>query len=69
MESLIGLPGCIIARRGRVRDPFPFARVQAGAVEGFRAERPSTGTDARARRPSRTLLGHEQQGCASLAPT
>jgi hypothetical protein len=37
MESLIGFPGSVIARRGRVRDPFSTARVQAGAVEGFRA--------------------------------
>lgn len=43
MESLIGFPGCEIARRGRVREPFPFARVQAGAVEGFRAKRPLYG--------------------------
>lgn len=54
MESLIGFPGSVIARRGRVRDPFPFARVRAGAVEGFRAKRPSTAADARAMWFSRT---------------
>lgn len=35
--------------RGRLRDPYSLdARVQAGAVEGFRAQRPSTAADARA---------------------
>lgn len=57
MESLIGFPGSVIARRGRVRDPFFTARVQAGSVEGFRAKRPSTEADARAMRFSRTQIG------------
>ncbi|MEZ5995435.1 MAG: hypothetical protein R3C25_06745 [Hyphomonadaceae bacterium] len=47
MESLIGFPGSVIARRGRVRDPFSTARVQAGAVEGFRAKA-SLDSDGRA---------------------
>jgi len=61
MESLIGFPGSVIARRGRVRDPSSSARVQAGPVGGFRAQRPSTGTDARAMRLSRTLRRAETE--------
>jgi hypothetical protein len=47
-KASLAFPARPIARRGRVRDPIPCARVQAGAVEGFRAKRPSTAADARA---------------------
>lgn len=69
----MAFPARVIARRGRVRDPLPSARVQAVPVEGFRADasldrdgRAGDISHARARGPA--AVGGNGKYCCAPTP-
>jgi len=65
LTAQLTVNGVGVARRGRVRDPFPSARVHAAAVEGFRAKR-SLDSGGRA---GDVVIAHAAPRCPTLWST